>query len=104
MSRLSNAAALGRLHSTVDLLVPGNEDVDPSGMESSTVGFTERRGKMLRLSAAIDTECRTSMGCAGPVLTYIGRRRALIAASSASQGTTALDVQKFEMFSLHDSM
>ena len=104
MAKLSKILASTSQSNSVDLFVPGNEDLDPVYVDETTVGFTERRGKILRVSGMIDTDCRTSIGCAGAILTYLGRRAAVYTVAGQGAGSVGFQVCRIEMFSLRDSM
>lgn len=44
---------------------------------SNVTGYNGRKGKLLHLSSMVDLESRLSVGCAGAVLTYLQRRKAV---------------------------
>lgn len=104
MAKLSSMIAVASTRPEVDMLIPGDEDMDPLRTVDDAFGFTERRGKLLRVSSFIDTESRTSIGCAGAILTYTGRRRAIYAMSSAAARSNAFQASNLAMFSLQNTM
>lgn len=90
--------------SRTGFIAPGEQDVYEAYTEGFEIGYTESRGKVLRLSACIDTESRISIGCAGAALTYMGRRNAVGILPSSMDGAPTFHVSSVEMFSLNDMM
>ena len=87
-----------------EFLIPGDEEMQDYLRNGEDFGFTERRGHSLRLSTLVDLECRTTVGCAGALLTYLGRRRAVIYVVDARQESPTFSVSEMEMFSLENTM
>ena len=85
-------------------IVPG----DPAAFEETYVadeiGLTTRQGRLLKLSAWVDLDNITSVGCVGAVLTYLQRKRASEYLQDDAEAQWAYRVQNVEMFSLADSM
>ena len=61
----------------ISFITPGDNDSYDAHDDIYELGYTGRRGNALRLSARIDMESRLTIGCAGALLTYIGRRKSL---------------------------
>ena len=68
------------------------------------VGCTSRQGRLLRLSAWIDMESRLTVGCAGALLTYIGRRKAVEYLPNDTDAVGSFRISTIEMFSLKGQM
>ena len=66
--------------------------------------FTNRQGKLLKLSAKIDMENHSTIGCAGAVLTYIGRRNAVAHSSGDAHSNSSFRIATVQTFSLKDMM
>ena len=91
-------------NSDLEFMVPSNEDLDESRLDQFHLGFTEKRGNLLRLSALIDIDCRMTIGCAGAVVTYLGRRRAIHSAFHAAGEAAPLRVSALRTFTLENTM
>lgn len=72
--------------------------------DGNEVGCTSRQGRLLRLSAWIDMESRLTVGCAGALLTYIGRRKAVEDLPNDAAAVGSFRLSKIEMFSLKGQM
>jgi len=59
----------------VSFITPGYDDAYETYGGGNEAGFTGRQGNLLRLSAWIDMDSRLTIGCAGALLTYVGRRK-----------------------------
>ena len=104
ISRLTVILPNVRQDRAVDMMVPGEDDQE-EGLDETTLGFTRRKARALRLSSVIDVDCKTTIGCAGAVLTYIGRRRAINAIPSINGGLTDMfQVSDIEVYNLKDLM
>ncbi|KAH0562249.1 hypothetical protein GP486_003054 [Trichoglossum hirsutum] len=67
-------------------------------------GDTGRQVRLLRLSAWINIDSRITVGCAGAVLTYLQRRKAIEYLPGDEAANGAFRVKTIEMFSLQDIM
>ena len=85
-------------------MTPGMNDSFNDYGDGNEVGCTGRQGKLLRLSAWIDMESRFTIGCAGALLTYIGRRKAVEYLPSDEMVIDSFRISTIEMFSLKDMM
>lgn len=72
--------------------------------DGNEVGCTSRQGRLLRLSAWIDMESRLSVRCAGALLTYIGRRKAVEYLPNDTDAVASFRISTIEMFSLKGQM
>lgn len=104
MSKLVNIMAKFPRSSQTELLIPGNEEIQDPSTSHDTDGFTQRRGLLLRLSALIDVECKTTIGCAGAVLTHIGKRKAMNSIADAAGNSLMFLISRMEQFSLRGTM
>ncbi|KAI9708990.1 MAG: hypothetical protein M1812_007803 [Candelaria pacifica] len=68
------------------------------------VGFAGRQGKLLRLSGWIDFESPLTVGCAGALLTYLQRRRAVGFLPGEPAANLGFRITTIEMFSLKGMM
>lgn len=88
----------------ISFVTPGTNDSYEDYGEGNEMGYTGRQGKLLRLSTWIDMESRLSVGCAGALLTYIGRRKALEYLPGSDDTSTSFRISTIEMFSLRGMM
>ncbi|KAL2059622.1 hypothetical protein ABVK25_000915 [Lepraria finkii] len=88
----------------VSFVTPGVNDSFNDYGDGNEVGCTDRQGKILRLSAWIDMESRLTVGCAGALLTYIRRRKAVEYLPSGEMVIDLFGISTIEMFSLKDMM
>lgn len=88
----------------VTYVVPGDvvthDDVD----SAEGGGPTGRQSQLLRLSGWINLESKSTVGCAGAILSYIQRRRASTYLPGDQNSENFFRVGTVEMFSLRDSM
>ena len=68
------------------------------------MGFTERQGKLLSLSAAIDLDSRLTVGCAGAVLAYVARHKAMESLPGGEEGNLTFEITALQMFSLANTV
>lgn len=88
----------------VSFITPSYDDAYETYGEGNQPGFTGRQGKLLRLSAWIDMESRLTVGCAGALLTYVGRRKAVECLPNTGAVSTSFGISSVEMFSLQGMM
>lgn len=72
--------------------------------DGNEIGCTNRQGRFLRLSAWIDMESRVTVRCAGALLTYIGRRKAVEYLPNDADAIESFRISTIEMFSLKGQM
>lgn len=81
------------------------DDPDFYEEENTTeIGFTQRRGRLLQLSTRLNLDDRMSIGCAGAVLGYLQRKRASTYLPVDPRGGHVFRVALYEMFSLRHTM
>ena len=85
-------------------VTPGRTEAFDNQQESTAIDFIESQGKLLKLSAAIDMDSRLTVGCAGAVLAFIGRNRAMDILPGTVGRTASFEVKQIEMFSIQDMM
>ena len=90
--------------SRVSFATPGDVESHLDYAHGNEPGFTGRQGKLLRLSGLIDLESQLTVGCAGAVLTYLQRRKAVIYLPGDTEGNLAYQVSFIETFSLAGNM
>ena len=88
----------------IPFVTPGYDDVYESYRDGTDAGFTARQGRLLRLSARIDIESRLTVGCAGALLTYLGRRKATGYLPGSEAANAAFQISGIEMISLRSIM
>ncbi|KAL8681092.1 MAG: hypothetical protein Q9186_002744 [Xanthomendoza sp. 1 TL-2023] len=88
----------------VAFITPGDAESHEDYMESNDPDYTGRQGKLLRLSGIVDLESRLTVGCAGAVLTYLQRRKAVMYLPGDDAVNSAFRVSSVEMFSLSGIM
>lgn len=87
----------------IKFLVPHNGLIDPEHMDTESLDFTLKDGRLLHMPGSIDLENKATIGCAGAVLTYLQRRRATICTSS-DETSSYFQVRAIEMLSLQGTM
>lgn len=90
--------------SSINLVVPGYEDPYESYVHGLDPGMTGRQGKMLALSRLVDFESPLAMGCAGALLAYLQRRRAVMFLPGDREAQTCMQVSRIEMTALKGYM
>ena len=83
-----------------DFVVPGDEDPYESYRNGLDPGFSHRQGNLLQLSSIIDLESRLSVSCAGALLSYIQRRRAVLHLPGDPDAVNTFRITSIEMFNL----
>ncbi|KAG8533403.1 uncharacterized protein KY384_002186 [Bacidia gigantensis] len=68
------------------------------------LGLVQAQGQLLKISATIDMDSRLSVGCAGAVLAYIGRHKAMHQLPGDTSASHILRVGKVEMFGVENMM
>ena len=103
-TKLVNAYANVESAASLSLITPGdleNHDIQDQGHSIIPAG---QLGIMLKLCAKVDIESRVSVGCAGAVLTYLQRRRAVESLPRNAADSGIFRISAIEMFNLKDTM
>jgi len=87
-----------------NFVVPGEDTAYEEYGDGYETGFTRHQGKLLRLSGWVDVESQVSVGCAGAVLTYLQRRRAVQYLPGDEDAFRAFRISAIEMFTLDGIM
>ena len=88
----------------ISFVTPGdNEAYDDYG-DGNNSGYTGRQGKELRLSAWTNLESRLTVGCAGALLTYMGRRKAVEYLPGDPNAIKSFRISAIETFSVQGVM
>lgn len=82
--------------------IPG--DVVAAEEFDEEAGIVSRQGQLLRLSGWIDIESQLTVGCAGAVLSYLQRRRAVAFLPGDEAADALFHISTLEMFSMRDTM
>lgn len=88
----------------VTFVTPGEILPQTDSRAVDDIGPPDRQGQLIRLSGWINLESRFTVGCAGAVLSYIQRRRAIAYLPGDGEASSMLRVGTIEMFSLSESM
>ncbi|KAF2862781.1 hypothetical protein K470DRAFT_166767 [Piedraia hortae CBS 480.64] len=88
----------------VTFVVPGDVVPDHWNDGSYETPFAGSQERLLRLSSWINLESRTTVGCAGAVLSYLQRRRATSCVPGHEASASMFLINTVEMFSLVGSM
>ncbi|KAL8652401.1 MAG: hypothetical protein Q9210_002702, partial [Variospora velana] len=78
LAKLASIHLVRDLASHVAFITPGDAESFSENADSSKMRYTGRQGTLLRLSGLVDLESRLTVGCAGAVLTYLQRRKAVV--------------------------
>ncbi|KAL8690026.1 MAG: hypothetical protein Q9218_004440, partial [Villophora microphyllina] len=93
-----------RLHndnaSFAAFITPGDAESYQDYVDNSEPGYTGHQGKLLRLAGHIDLESRLTVGCAGAVVTYLQRKKAVVYLPGDAEANLAFRVSAVETFSL----
>ncbi|KAL8944068.1 MAG: hypothetical protein Q9216_000659 [Gyalolechia sp. 2 TL-2023] len=88
----------------VTFVTPGDSESYLEHAESNKLGYNGRQGQLLYLSSLIDLESRLTVGCAGALLTYLQRRKAVMFLPGDMEGNLGLQVCHIETFNLSGNM
>ncbi|KAF6234396.1 hypothetical protein HO173_007429 [Letharia columbiana] len=88
----------------ISFITPADNDPYDDYGEGIGAGYTGRQGQLLRLSASIDIESRLTIGCAGALLTYVTRRKAVKYLPNDVNPGNSFRISTIEMFSLKGIM
>lgn len=88
----------------VTFITPGDAIAHGGFDEDVDDDLVGRQGKLLRLSGWIDVDSRITVGCAGAVLTYLQRRKAVEYLPGDRNASLAFRISTIEMFSLSGTM
>lgn len=88
----------------VAFVTPGDSESYLEYAGSSELDHIGHQGKLLRLSGLIDLESRLTVGCAGAVLTYLQRRKAVGYLPGDVDANHAFRIASIETFSLSGVM
>lgn len=102
--KLIDIRTLRQRRPLADFVVPGEDTAYEEYGDGYEIGFTRDQGKLLRLSGWVDLESQISVGCAGAVLTYLQRRRAVQYLPGDEDALRAFRVSAIEMFTLDSVM
>lgn len=102
-SKLANLRSSANAEAQAALKTPG--DIDTYDKYSGDkVNCTGHQGNLLKLSAKIDLESRLTIGCAGAVLTYLQRKRAVHYLPGDEDANSAFRISAIAMFNLNGFM
>ena len=89
---------------SASFLIPGDDGLSAGYGKANEVGYTNHQGRLLRLSGRLDLESQLSVGCAGAVISYLQRRRAVQYLPGDQDATRAFGIGGIEMFTLENIM
>ncbi|KAL9585794.1 MAG: hypothetical protein Q9212_001307 [Teloschistes hypoglaucus] len=84
----------------VAFVTPGDADSYQEYEGGHEPGHNGHQGKLLRLAGHIDLESRLTVGCAGAVLTYLQRKKAVVYLPGDAEADLAFHVSAVETFNL----
>lgn len=90
--------------SDVSFTTPSDNDPYNDYGDGNHAGRTGRQGQLLRLSASIEIESRLTIGCAGALLTYVARRKAVERVPDDIDANNSFSVIRLQMFTLKETM
>ncbi len=102
--KLINVQLASDAGTRVIFLTPGENEGYEDDEDGNKLGLTNRQGKVLKLSSLVDMDSRLSIGCAGAVLTYIGRRKAVEYLPAGVNANSSFRISTVETFSIKDTM
>ena len=102
--KLINLHLFANGSSDVSFITPGDSDLYDDFGDVTDAGHTDYRGQMMRLSSSIDIESRSTIGCAGALLTYMARRKAIRNLPDNVDAKRSFCICTVEMFSLRGMM
>ena len=104
-SKLMNLHLFADGSSDVSFTTPSdNDSYNDYADGGNHAGYTGRQGQLLRLSASIDIESRLTIGCAGALLTYVARRKAVERVPGDIDANSSFRVTRLQMFTLKETM
>lgn len=104
LNKLLSLPSFAENEDTVQFLVPSETSTCDEDLRPEELGLTNRRGKLLQLSAWLDLDNRLSIGCAGAVICYLQRRRSAQYLPDDPDANLAFRIARLEMFNLRGSM
>lgn len=84
----------------VAFVTPGDAESYQEYEGGHEPGHNGHHGKLLRLAGHIDFESRLTVGCAGAVLTYLQRKKAVVYLPDDAEANLAFRVSAVETFNL----
>lgn len=85
-------------------ITPGSDEDDGNDAHWNGADFTSNQGKLLRLSSKFDIESRLTIGCAGAVISYLQRTKAVETLPGEVDTSSAFRISAMEVFSLSGIM
>lgn len=103
-NKLINVRLFADCSPEVSFITPGDNDPYDDYGDGIGAGCAGRQGRLLRLSASIDMESRLTIGCAGALLTYVARMKAVEYLPDNVNANNSFRISKIETFSLKGMM
>ncbi|KAA8567184.1 hypothetical protein EYC84_010241 [Monilinia fructicola] len=103
-NKLASLEIAGMTGGGMTLATPGDDFGGDRKHDQAELSGTGRHGRLMRLAGWIDLDSRLSIGCAGAVLSYLGRRRSVEYLPNDEAALIAFRIRTIEMFSLADIM
>ncbi|KAH8425985.1 uncharacterized protein LDX57_003724 [Aspergillus melleus] len=102
MSKLVSLDFSSKHEERIRFLVPHAGLVDPDQMDTESLDFTLQEGRLLHMGGSIEMQNTVTMGCAGAILTYLQRRKAMM--SSGNGSVEIFRIVSVEMMGLKGTM
>ncbi len=104
MNKLLSLPPLAAHGNNVEFLVPTDSILYDEDLPPDELGLTNRRGKLLQISAWLDLDSKLSIGCIGAVLAHLQRKRSARYSPNDPGASQAFRVDRLEMFSIRGTM
>lgn len=86
--------------SHISFITPGGAEDHGNDAQWNGADYTSNQGKLLRLSTKFDIESRLTIGCAGAVISFLQRTKALETLPGDVDTSSAFRISAMEVFSL----
>lgn len=103
-NKIINNPLLRATGSHLAFITPVGAETDEGSAHWDEADYTSNQGKLLRLSTKFDIESRLTIGCAGAVITFLQRRKAIENLPGDFDTSSAFRVSAIEVFSLSGIM
>lgn len=90
--------------SHISFITPGGAEDHENDAHWNGADYTSNQGKLLRLSTRFDIESRLTIGCAGAVISYLQRTKAVETLPGEVDTSSAFRISAMEVFSLSGMM
>lgn len=103
-NKIINNPLLSAAGCYLSFITPRGAENDGSYSHLDEADYTSNQGKLLRLSTKFDIESRLTVGCAGAVIAFLQRRKAVDNLPGDLDTSSAFRIAAIEVFSLSGVM